>query len=164
MQIYIRNLNTNKGDWIDITPMTDFDSLDEAIASISKGDDWEMTDTDNDTDVPSDLIKGPKDALAIVLLKDEGVEDIAIKLVAEYQGGIDCTDEGDVKQFKDKCDEVQVYQSKDHFIEDMLENMNAPDFFKTYFDDEKWFRDFDIDLDGSWEEDGHGGTFYLWQR
>ncbi len=208
MEIYIRNLNTDNGAWIKLDAMSDFDDLDEAIAGIAKGDDWDMADTDNETNVPSSLIRGPKDALTIVLAKDEGIEDTAIQLVAEHNGGIDCTDMGDVQKFIEKCQDVQVYDSKDHFIEEMAAELMNEETLKSYFDEdsyihdaeingefdsdtddkdeyiemiladmpkddlvryfdgERWFRDYDIDLNGSWEEQSGGGAdrkFYLYQ-
>lgn len=151
MEIYIQNLNTNKGEWIDIPSLSDFDELEEEINAIAQGDDWEMTDTDTDTGLSS-LIKTPADAFTVAYLMKEHIHPVAIKLVAGVQGGIDCTDMGDVKAFQEKCESVQSYESKDHFIEEVAENMGT-EYLKRYFDEDQFLHDakinqeFDPDTD-----------------
>lgn len=162
MEIYIRNLNTNKGDWIDLDSMSDFDELDKAIAKIANGDDWEMTDTDNDSGVDSHLIKSPKDALAIVLIKDQGAEPQAISLVGDSQGGIDCTDESDVDEFFEKTQQVKHAKDKEDYVLEYLENtgQEIPAFLQGYIDTDKFFQD-NVDFEGiPWSEDSEGIWVY----
>jgi hypothetical protein len=167
VKVYLRNADSGKGQWLDLSKFDNFDSLAKAAEKIGGNGDWEFVDVE----APEGFAKHANSlqaAYALSKLVNEGASPVATSLVVSYHGE-DILDEAakdaaKMQDLVDRCLSVVHTPSKADFV---LEQINEqygklPGDLEGYIDTDMYFQDhYDINLDGSWDETSDGIYIYF---